>query len=103
MRLKKGAKLFGIRPELMFGLAVAEGVYADRDLVVTEVTGGKHMAGSRHSIGMAADLRAREFEDKEAVLIADTIADRLGDQFDVILERKKDGTVSHIHLEFDPR
>ncbi len=105
MKLKPGAKLAGMRPELMFGIMVARDVYGDRPFVITEVTGGKHGVGSRHFIGLAADLRARapEFTADEAVLIRDDIAERLGDQFDVILERRRDGTVSHIHLEMDPK
>jgi len=65
----------GIHPTLDDALDRAERVYreeAQRDLVVTELFGGRHVANSFHYIGRAADLRTNTLrpEVKTAVYTA---------------------------------
>jgi hypothetical protein len=85
--------------------AVYEGLGAE-ELVITEITGGKHGVGSRHFVGLAIDyrrwtLRLRTHPDLDEVDHAPEavrlIAHRLRGQFDVVLEK------THIHVEFDPK
>ena len=68
------------------------------DLWVTSGVDGKHSKSSFHYLGLAFDIRIREFKDD--VNIHDLVADikvALGQQFDVILHN------THIHVEYDPR
>lgn len=101
--IKPGAKLDGLRPEMVLAIVVAEQVYshsqADLDLVVTEATGGQHMVGSLHASGRAVDLRTRDVSPVMLPVIVSELRSRLGENYDVVLE-----TVSpHIHVEFDPK
>lgn len=100
MRLKPGIKIAGVRPEIVLALTIAAGVYrevADIELVVTEVTGGKHGRGSLHYVGLAADLRTRNLTKEQKNNIALLLREKLGAEFDVVLEE------THIHLEFQPK
>jgi len=99
MRLKKDVRILGLRPELALALFICEQVYRDVDteLVITSVIDGKHALGSLHYTGSAVDLRIRNLPDGEAERVRDHIAERLGNDFDAVLER------DHIHLEFQPK
>ena len=89
----------GIRPELVFALFVAEQIYQkyDKELVITSLVDGRHSPTSLHYAGCAADLRTNFFTRHGAEIIRDEIRDKLGTDFDVILES------NHIHLEFQPK
>lgn len=100
MRVKKGVRIFGIKPELTLGLIIAEGVYLKHgiELVITSVIDSKHGQHSLHYVGYAVDLRTRDFKDKEEQLaVCRELRDALGNDFDVVLEK------DHIHLEFQPQ
>lgn len=99
MIIKKGAKIGGIRPEMIIALMVAERVYDahGEELVWTEGTGGEHGYGSLHYVGLAIDIRTRYFSKTEAAQVALEIRERLGEDFDVVLEE------DHIHIEFQPK
>ena len=99
MRLKAGVRVAGIKPELLIGLRVAESVYkgvANAELVVTSISDGTHKPGSKHYVGLAADLRTSNVlplvQDIVFALKAQLDAD-----FDIVLES------DHIHLEYDPK
>lgn len=96
MEIKPGVRINGIKPELLFGLMVAESVYKDNDsrLVVTSIMDGSHMEGSLHYVGHAANLRKPL--DQSSREIAIQLGEQLGPQWDVVLEP------THIHIEFDP-
>lgn len=98
--IKKGAKVNGLRPEILMGWDIAESVYNDYGVacVLTEGTGGKHSRGSLHYVGQAIDLRTREFTSQAIKQsVAQEIQELLGDEYDVVLES------DHIHLEFQPK
>jgi hypothetical protein len=99
MILKEGVVIGGIRPELLFALNVCDAVYNahGQELVITAIKDGKHSATSLHYSGCAADLRTRYFNANEAKVVAQEIRDRLGVDYDVILEK------DHIHLEYQPK
>lgn len=106
MMLKKGVSIVGLKPEILVGLMVAQGVYDEFgcDLVVTAGVDGNHKIGSLHYKGLAVDLRTRDLREDEKELVAVLLKERLNGQpdnfageFDVVLER------THIHLEFDPK
>jgi len=97
MRLKSGVRIRGIRPELAVALEIAESVYRHEsaELVVTSVTDSEHKRGSLHYAGQAADLRTRGLID--VIQTANGLRDRLGDDFDVVVES------DHIHVEYQPK
>jgi hypothetical protein len=99
MMLKPGVSLFGIKPETVVALMVAQAVYQAMgyDLVVTSCTDGPHGDKSYHRYGYALDLRTRHMSPGDAQTARDRIAEALPGDFDVILEG------DHIHLEFDRR
>ena len=100
MSIKDGAEVNGLRVEMLVAWVTAEKVYSQLnvDCVLTEGTGGKHGVGSLHYVGLAIDLRTRNFLntriEKE---VADEIRERLGSQYDVVLED------DHIHIEYQPK
>ena len=102
LRLKRdprGARVAGIKPEMLVVLAVATDVFHEygQDCVVTACTDGKHGPGSLHAFGYALDLRTRSFTAEKVNAIAQVLAQRLNTEYDVVIES------DHIHVEFDPR
>lgn len=95
MRIKNNAvNLQGLRPEMVIGLMVANGVYIahGKDMVITSALDGKHSYA-----GCAVDLRTNYFTKSTAIKVRDEIKERLGIDFDVILES------DHLHIEYQPR
>lgn len=101
MRLKEGVNPFGIRPELMMALLVADEVWKDfgENLVVTSINDSKHSDTSLHYAGQAADLRTRHWSPLVASDAASKLREYLGGNpdYDVIVEK------THIHLEYQPK
>lgn len=65
--------------------------------VCTSGTDGKHMEGSLHYKARAVDLRSHHVAADALPKIMDELKERLGKDFDVILEG------DHIHAEHDPK
>jgi hypothetical protein len=99
MRIKSGVRIAGIKPELLFGLRVAETVYEvfGFPLIVTAVVDGVHKVGSKHYVGMAADLRISHLGNSIAPQIVAMLKSLIDQDFDIVLES------DHIHLEYDPK
>lgn len=102
MRLKTGVDISNIQPQIVFALIPADALYRDEGIecVITSGRDGKHSLTSLHYSGNAVDLRTRDLKVKDSFLpslIRDRLADRLGVDYDVILEK------THIHLEYQPR
>jgi len=100
MKLKRGVRIHGIRPEIVLALQVAEKVYDQYGYVmtITSVIDSKHSTASLHYVGAAVDLRIRNLSSKSiAQSIVNEIKTNLGDDFDVVLES------NHIHIEFQPK
>lgn len=97
MKLKKGVKLQGIRPELVMIIPVLVEVYSQlgKELVITSVLDGVHSEGSLHYSGGSLDARTRYFKDSGAKA-ARMIRSRLTKDFDVVLEK------THLHIEYQP-
>lgn len=89
----------GISPQLVLGLVICDRVYTEygQELVITSLNDGHHMEGSLHYKGDAADLRTRYFSGAAKDKVSETLRERLGIDFDVILE------TDHIHIEYDPK
>ena len=99
MKLKKGVKLNGVKPEILIGIMVADSIYIkfDSELILTSVCDGKHGIGSLHYPGLAFDCRTRHLSKVEKDLIFEELKTSLGDEFDVVLHS------THIHIEFQPK
>ena len=100
LALKHSARITGLRPEILFAIVVAEGVWRDRGLgpmTVTSCTDGKHGTSSKHYIGSAFDVRTRDLTQEKVEMAAADLKDRLGTEFDVVVEG------DHIHTEHDPK
>jgi hypothetical protein len=98
--LKSSARITGVRPETLFAMRVAEGVFEDRKLglmTVTSCADGKHSAGSKHYVGGAFDIRTRDIPKDQWEIVAGDIRERLGIEYDVVVEK------DHFHIEHDPK
>jgi hypothetical protein len=100
MIIKAGVRLLGIRPELVVAILVCESVYRDNstEMWITSCVEGTHIRASKHYTGCAFDIRTSNLSSKNPPqAMADLIRSRLGEDFDVVLEK------DHIHVEFDPK
>lgn len=70
--------------------------YGD-EAIITSGIDGKHSVGSLHYAGAALDFRTRELSSENQQKVRDEIKERLGDDFDVILES------NHLHVEWQPK
>jgi len=102
LAIKEGAKILGIRPEILLAYIIVGDVYheakVEADCTLTECTGEKHGKASLHYVGLAIDVRIWSFQTPEELEhIRYTIQKRLGSQYDVVLES------THFHIEFQPK
>ncbi len=99
IRIKPGVSVRGLRPELVLALVVAKQVFAPRQVecVITSGTDGKHSHGSLHYVGQALDFRTRELTLEQQDRVKQELQERLGAEYDVVLE------ATHIHIEFQPK
>lgn len=100
MIFKEGVKIAGARPEIVIAMSVADQVYqklTGNEVVITEVTGGKHGTGSLHYVGAAIDIRIRDLSKDMINRIVLELRERLGENYDVVME------TDHIHIEFQPK
>ena len=98
--LKHSARITGLRPEILFAIIVADGVWRDKNLgraTITSGTDGKHSSGSKHYIGAAIDLRTMNLTNDQIQFAATELKERLGVEYDVVVEG------DHLHLEHDPK
>ena len=92
--------LAGLQPQMVLGLVIAEGVYKTYgvELVITSGSEGKHGVASLHYVGLAVDIRRRDFTTVAVVEeVALKLRRNLGKEFDVVVER------THIHIEYQPK
>ena len=97
MRIKPGVKLHS-RYAIPIASQIASDVYKSHgaELVITSGIDGKHKPDSKHYIGQAIDCRIYNLNNIDPQIVRDEIAERLGNEFDVVLEK------THIHIEWDP-
>ncbi|MCP3977223.1 MAG: hypothetical protein GY720_22265 [bacterium] len=105
MKIKRGVKINGAKPELLFGLLICQRVYEEHgvELRVTSICEGRHKRASAHYTGRGADLgtkseaNGQQYGQSLKAEITAGLKEDLGSEFDVILER------DHIHVEYDPK
>lgn len=94
----------GVTPKnLVIAAAVANTAHAlEVDATITSGTDGKHKTGSKHYSAEALDVRTKDMKPAMKHLFAQALKDRLGVNYDVILESLgKAG--EHLHVEHDPK
>ncbi len=99
MKFKLGVEMNDMSVAIWYARAVVERVTRNvcgRGAIITSGRDGKHSANSLHYSGNALDLRTRDLRDDQKQRYRKVLADELGPDFDVVLEK------SHIHLEYDP-
>jgi len=96
--VKPGVDFRGLKPEILVAVVVASEVYNEFgcQCTVTSALDGTHGKVSLHLKGLAVDLRTRVIGKYLVERIVETLKERLGKQYDVVLEK------DHIHMEFDP-
>ena len=100
MKLKRGVRVRGVRPETVLAMMIAESILSERhiEFTITSCTEGKHSRGSLHYSGGAFDMRSRDMSSQlQKIRIVDDLKEALGIDFDVVLEK------THIHVEFQPK
>ena len=101
MRVKsgKGAARLAETTAIAVMLIVVNEAYKHHgdEAVITSGIDGKHSIGSLHYAGAAWDFRTREMSPDKQLKLRDEIKSRLGDDFDVVLER------DHLHVEWQPK
>lgn len=82
----------------------------DEDVVVTSGRRPASPGGSsKHQTGEAMDLRSREWGGASQRAFAQELQNRLGEDFDVIVEGaasldpRYQNRIAHIHVEYDPK
>lgn len=82
----------------------------NQDVVITSGRRPQTPGGSSlHAVGRAMDVRSREWTGPDQRKFAEALQDRLGEDFDVIVEGpasldpRYQERVPHIHIEHDPK
>ena len=94
----------GVLPKnLVIAAAVANTAQAlEISATITSGTDGKHKQGSKHYTAEALDVRTKDMKPAMKHLFAQHLKDRLGANYDVILE-SLGKTNEHLHVEYDPK
>jgi hypothetical protein len=96
----------GVKPHCLGMMAavanVAQMLTTPLDVVITAGTDGAHMAGSKHYIGEALDIRSKGFPNRATKkMFIEQVLGRLGPGYQMFVE--SEGTENeHFHLEYDP-
>lgn len=98
LSFKKGVKVFGLQPEMLWALDRCEEVFTSiiKECVVTSARGDTHSRKSRHYSGVAFDLRSRHLTPAEIDTVRARLIEALGNDYDVLYEK------NHFHIEYDP-
>ena len=99
MKMKSTVDVFGMRPELLLAVVIADGIHdkLGYDCILTSARDGKHSLTSLHYAGAAVDLRTKHLSGNDALVVTEQIRDALTEDYDVLLE------MDHIHIEYQPR
>lgn len=100
MKIKKGASVKGLRPEMLLAIWIIDAINYDYG-VRTLITSGsdehpKRLAWTLHDDGLAVDLRHPGLNAARMVNWHDDIVDALGPEYDIVVEK------DHVHVEYQP-
>lgn len=105
IELKPGVRLFGIRPELVLAVSVAESLWMAAgapSLVITAVIEGLHVTASDHYDGRAVDLRTKNLPAGATKATVAALGKALGDDFFILLENEGEAN-EHVHVSWRPK
>ena len=105
IRTKSCVSLDRVSRRLFNAIATADQVWhwaGVDECWVTSGNDGKHMKGSKHYAGEAADLRSKNIPKAIKRKVLADLSRLLGNDWDVILEYV-DEPNEHFHIEYDPR
>jgi hypothetical protein len=94
---KPGVPPDGLRPAVWHAVAEVAILFNAMGISVLDITSttdGQHMAGSRHYLGLAVDIRTWKVPNVQK--LAASLRAVLGPSYDVVVEE------THLHVEFDP-
>ena len=97
-KLKPLVRPEGMGNEIMLAVWIAEAVYEEMGasaFVITSISDGRHMIGSKHHSGRAADLRLWTLDADKREPAAKLIQHRCGSAYFVKLEK------NHIHIQYN--
>ena len=103
MRIKHGVRFADGRQAVLVAAQVVQEVCREmlHECVVTSGSEDRR-PNTLHGRGWAIDFRANHiFPPPRRVVFSDTIRERLGDGFDVVLHGDDDAV--HVHVEYDPK
>jgi hypothetical protein len=72
------------------------------DMLVTSGNDKVHARGSKHYTDEALDFRTKHLKSADKLALRNAVKQRLGREFDVILE-DEGGNNEHLHVEHDPK
>ncbi len=98
MKYVKGAELTPIVKALVLADTIFKRLVG-RELIITSMLDGKHMANSLHYKGLAFDCRTRDLAPQHIPVLVSELRNELGPDYDVIYETDP----PHIHIEYDPK
>lgn len=105
LQIKPGARIFGLRPEMILAVIAVESAYASHGIancIITHAIDGTHSVGSEHYAGAALDFRMHNVPSVQRERLVQDIKEALGADYFVLWEAK--GTPNeHLHIEFNPR
>ncbi len=104
IELKPGVRIFGMRPEMLVPIHIAEGLWAAHGietLVITAVIDGKHKRQSFHYSGVAVDLRINTMAVELRPAAVQKLKEALGPDF-VVLHELIGQKEEHVHVHFLP-
>jgi hypothetical protein len=105
VRLKSSVSLNRVQPQLAIGINIVESILTGYGIspVITSVNDSKHMNGSLHYAGKAADFRTHDWpETLEKTIVVAAVSSALGLEWDVVLEALGEDN-EHMHVEWDPK
>jgi hypothetical protein len=97
--MKMNVLLDGVSDEMMHAAAIIDNAmqrYLGAEAVITSGKDGVHSRTSLHYSGNALDFRTRDMKPTMRKLMRDIIAEKLGKDYDVVLES------DHLHVEYQP-
>lgn len=97
MKIKKGVRIIGLKPEMNLCLMIIEPITEKygQELVITSGTEGKHSPTSRHYLGYGVDIRCRDIPKPQIPEAVIDMQESLGAEFFVLFEG------NHIHIQFN--
>ena len=98
---KKGVRVQRVQPVVMAIISEMRYVFEEFELpqlVVTAISDGEHMPGSKHFSGEAVDFRVWNIPEKIRPFVFRAMQERFGEHYDCIWHKR-----SHYHVEHDPK